>query len=223
MFAALQVQKLVVERDGNADADADAAAAAAAALTAGRWGNMPARLLGPDSVAGGAHVVVVVAVGGGGGDGDGGCDSTARSPRSLAGPSFLHAGLGNSANLAFASKLSSVPEEARENGASGAGAMGTRSCRFLSPRPGLVFCYPANGSRAVLCCQSVGRSQVAMLIAVEGQRANGHWNERKWARYAPVAAVLLDPWYDMCRPIPRLGPENSCARIYKHAHFRRRY
>lgn len=222
MFAALQVQKLVVERDGNADADADAAAAAAAALTAGRWGNMPARLLVPDSVAGGAHVVVVVAVGGGGGDGDGGCDSTARSPRSLAGP-FLHAGLGKSANLAFASKLSSVPEEARENGASGAGAMGTRSCRFLSPRPGLVFCYPANGSRAVLCCQSVGRSQVAMLIAVEGQRANGHWNERKWARYAPVAAVLLDPWYDMCRPIPRLGPENSCARIYKHAHFRRRY
>lgn len=154
MFAALQVQKLVVERDGNADADADAAAAAA--LTAGRWGNMPARLLVPDSVAGGAHVVVVVAVGGGGGDGDGGCDSTARSPRSLAGPSFLHAGLGKSANLAFASKLSSVPEEARENGASGAGAMGTRSCQFLSPRPGLVFCYPANGSRAVLSkCWSI--------------------------------------------------------------------
>lgn len=90
MFAALQVQKLVVERDGNADADADAAAAAA--LTAGRWGNMPARLLVPDSVAGGAHVVDVAVVGGGG-DGDGGCDSTARSPRSLAGPSFLHAGL----------------------------------------------------------------------------------------------------------------------------------
>lgn len=150
MFAALQVQKLVVERDGNADA-----AAAAAALTAGRWGNMPARLLVPDSVAGGAHVVVAVG-GGGGDDGDGGCDSTARSPRSLAGPSFLHAGLGKSANLAFASKLSSVPEEARENGVSGAGAMGTRSCRYLSPRPGLVFCYPANGSRAVLSkCWSI--------------------------------------------------------------------
>lgn len=220
MFAALQVQKLVVERDGNADADADAAAAAA--LTAGRWGNMPARLLVPDSVAGGAHVVDVAVVGGGD-DGDGGCDSTARSPRSLAGPSFLHAGLGKSANLAFASKLSSVPEEARETGTERAELGQWALVPVDTYHHDLVWCSAILQMGVVLCCQSVGRSQVAVLIAVEGQRANGRWNERKWARYAPVAAVLLDPWYDMCRPIPRLGPENSCARIYKHAHFRRRY